>query len=122
METRPRITEGKRICQVIRVKPERLEEYKEVHSEVWPQVLDTLKKANIVDYTIHYFAPLSLLIAHLRYLGKDYEADMALIRSDETTRRWWALTDGMQESFVDGAVGSENGEWWMNAEEVFRME
>lgn len=33
------------------------------------------------------------------------------------------LTDGMQESFVDGAVGSESGPgWWLDAEEVFRME
>lgn len=29
----------------------------------------------------------------------------------------------MQESFVDGAIGSEEGPgWWTDTEEVFRME
>lgn len=33
------------------------------------------------------------------------------------------MTDGMQESFVPGAVGSAEGPgWWTKAEEVFRME
>jgi hypothetical protein len=33
------------------------------------------------------------------------------------------MTDGMQESFVPGAVGSASGPgWWTTAEEVFRME
>lgn len=33
------------------------------------------------------------------------------------------MTDGMQESYVPGATGSESGPgWWTNCEEVFRME
>jgi hypothetical protein len=33
------------------------------------------------------------------------------------------MTDGMQESYVPDATGSESGPgWWTNCEEVFRME
>ena len=33
------------------------------------------------------------------------------------------MTDGMQESLVEGATGSESGPgWWMDTEEVFRLE
>ncbi|CAK9783441.1 unnamed protein product [Cutaneotrichosporon oleaginosum] len=119
----PKTNEGRRICQVIKVKPEALDEYKRVHAAVWPEVLDALRKAHVVDYSIYYFAPLSLLIATMRYVGTDYEADMESIKESETTRRWWKMTDGQQESFVEGAVGSESGPgWWAPTEEVFRFE
>ncbi|WVR03984.1 hypothetical protein IAU60_000983 [Kwoniella sp. DSM 27419] len=119
----PKTDQGKRICQVVKVRPERLEEYKKVHAAVWPEVLAALRKAHVVDYSIHFFEPHHLLIAHMRYIGDDFERDMAGIAENESTKRWWALTDGMQESFVQGATGSESGPgWWLNAEEVFRME
>ncbi|WWC60117.1 uncharacterized protein I303_102681 [Kwoniella dejecticola CBS 10117] len=119
----PKTDQGKRICQVIRVKPERLDEYKKVHAAVWPEVLGALRKAHVVDYSIHFFEPHNLLIAHMRYIGKDFDKDMAGIADNEATKRWWKLTDGMQESFVPGATGSESGPgWWTSAEEVFRME
>ena len=36
------------------------------------------------------------------------------IGEDEETRRWWKLTDGMQESFVEGAEGSGREiPWWL---------
>jgi L-rhamnose mutarotase len=44
------------------------------------------------DYSIHYFAPLCLLIAHMRYIGDDFDADMASIKESETTRKWWAVS------------------------------
>ncbi|KAI9632407.1 rhamnose mutarotase [Dioszegia hungarica] len=87
----PRTNEGKRICQIIRVKPEALKEYKEVHSAVWPEILAALRRAHVVDYSIHYFEPHSLLIAHMRYIGQDFEGDMAKIAEDENTKRWWKV-------------------------------
>ena len=38
---------------------------------------------------------------------------MRAIGEEEETRRWWAVTDGMQESLMEGATGSEKGGWWM---------
>ncbi|KAK4686056.1 L-rhamnose mutarotase, partial [Tremellales sp. Uapishka_1] len=138
----PRTDEGKRICQVIKVRPERLAEYKHVHANGWPEVKDALRKAHIVggsdpllfdtrdntscsDYSIHFYEPLNLLIAHMRYIGPegDFVKDMEGIKESEATRRWWAMTDGMQESFIEGATGSEGPlGWWADTEEVFRME
>lgn len=48
---------------------------------------------------------------------------MNLVAQDEETKRWWKLTDGMQESLVEGAEGSgkEKG-WWLDLKEVFRFE
>jgi L-rhamnose mutarotase len=41
---------------------------------------------------VHYFAELNLLIAHMRYIGTDLEADAAGVRESEETRRWWKVS------------------------------
>jgi L-rhamnose mutarotase len=45
------------------------------------------------DYSIHFFEPMNLLIAHMRYIGppEDFEKDMAKVGEDETTRKWWKV-------------------------------
>ncbi|TXT04256.1 hypothetical protein VHUM_04254 [Vanrija humicola] len=91
----PRTDEGQRICQVVKLKPEHADEYIRLHADVWPAVLDALRKANFVDYSVHYFAELGLLIAHMRYLGTDLAADAAGIRESEDTRRWWKVGVGV---------------------------
>ena len=40
---------------------------------------------------------------------------MAAMAADETTKRWWALTDAMQEALPD----RDPGAWWTTIEEVF---
>ncbi|TFY61208.1 hypothetical protein EVJ58_g4655 [Rhodofomes roseus] len=114
---------AKRVCQIIKLKPEAEAEYKALHANAWPGVLTALARAHIVDYSIHYYPPLHLLIASFKYTGTDFDVDMRKVAEDEETRRWWALTDKMQESFVEGATGS-GGEkpWWLDLEEVFRFE
>lgn len=48
---------------------------------------------------------------------------MEEVARDEETRRWWKMTDGMQESLIEGAMGSgEEGGWWLDLKEVFRYE
>lgn len=56
---------------------------------------------------------MQLLIATMKYTGDDYEADMKIVSEDPETQKWWAATDGMQESYVDGATGSgKEVPWW----------
>ncbi|KAF7305201.1 Rhamnose mutarotase [Mycena kentingensis (nom. inval.)] len=105
------------------LKPEAEKEYREIHAAVWPSVLAALERAHIVDYSIHYYAPLQLLIANFKYVGDDYEGDMQKVADDPETQRWWKVTDIMQESLVEGAVGSGHAiPWWASTEEVFRFE
>jgi hypothetical protein len=49
----------------------------------------------------------------MKYTGNDYEGDMQKVAEDPETQRWWAVTDGMQSSFNDGATGSgKDIPWW----------
>ncbi|EMD34365.1 hypothetical protein CERSUDRAFT_97626 [Gelatoporia subvermispora B] len=113
----------KRFCQIIKLKPGAEETYKELHADAWPGVLAAIARAHIVDYSIHHYAPLRLLIAHFKYTGTNYEGDMRALAQDPETQRWWSLTDGLQESLVEGAKGSGGDvPWWLDLEEVFRFE
>ncbi|CAI6333198.1 unnamed protein product [Periconia digitata] len=114
----------RRIGQYLYLKPSALEEYKKCHAEVWPKVLEQIKDSNIKDYSIFLFMqPRPTLFASMKYVGNNFDDDMKRMADNSVVREWWAMTDGMQESPVEGATGSHGGPgWWGVTEEVFYME
>ena len=106
----------KRFGQVIGVKADRLQEYKEYHADVWPEILDMIRECNIQNYSIFYKD--GLLFAYLEYVGDDFDADMAKMAADPKTQEWWDIMMPMQEP-VDTRA---EGEWWANMEEVFHTD
>lgn len=40
---------GRRFAQIVKLKPEFVDEYKKVHAAVWPEVLKQIRDCNIVD-------------------------------------------------------------------------
>ncbi len=105
-----------RIASVIRLRPEKEAEYRELHESVWPSVLAMLRAANVTNYSI--FLRDGLLFSYLEYTGDDYAADMARIAAEPETRRWWTLTDPCQQPLDTAA----EAEWWAPAEEVFHAD
>ena len=105
-----------RHASVIRLRPEKEAEYRELHATVWPDVLAALRRAHVRNYSI--FLRDGLLFSYLEYDGEDYAADMAAVAADAVTQRWWQLTDPCQRP-LDGAA---DGEWWAPAEEVFHCD
>ena len=86
----------KRMGMVIGIKPEKIEEYKRLHAETWPEVLETISNANIRNYTIILREPENLLFGYWEYHGDDFEADSAKIAGDTKTQDWWRYTDPCQ--------------------------
>lgn len=101
---------------VIQVKPEKLEEYKHLHANPWPEIDSMLKVCNIQNYSIYYRD--GLLFSYLEYTGEDFEADMEKMAADSLTNVWWALTDPCQEP-VESA---KEGVWWADMEEVYHLD
>ena len=67
--------------------------------------------------------PRPTLFASFKYVGDAFDADMKRMAENPKVQEWWRMTDGMQESPVEGAVGSKEGPgWWGQTEEVFYME
>jgi L-rhamnose mutarotase len=112
---------AKRYGWVIGIKKEKIEEYKEIHANAWPDVIKMIKDCNISNYSI-YLAELEkdkfYLFSYLEYTGDDFEADMARMAADATTQKWWKHTDAMQIPIAH----RKEGQWWMDMEEVFRVD
>ena len=106
----------KRYGMVIRVKPEKLDEYKELHANPWPGVLDMIRACNIRNYSIYLKD--GYLFSYFEYHGDDFDADMVKMAADPTTQEWCKLTDPCQEPLPS----CKEGEWWAKMEEVFHME
>ena len=99
----------------IRVRPERIEEYKRLHSAVWPEVLARISASNIRNYTIFLREPENLLFGYWEYHGSDFAADSAAIAADPVTQRWWAVCGPCQEPLPS----RREGEWWAPMQAVF---
>ena len=106
----------KRYGSVIKVVPEKLEEYKRLHAAAWPGVLKMIRDCNIRNYSIYYKD--GFLFSYFEYIGTDYAADMAVMAADTETQRWWKETDPCQQP-VESAT---DGEWWAAMEEVFHTD
>ncbi len=95
----------KRYGMVIKVKPEKIEEYKKLHADVWPAVLKKISECNIRNYSIYLID--NTLFSYFGYMGNDFNADMADMAADPTTQKWWALRKPCQLSLEK----REEGEW-----------
>lgn len=115
--------QGKRIAQIVKLKPECYDQYKACHARVWPEVTKQIKESNIEDYSIFYDDATHTLFASFKYVGYDYAGDMEKMRENPKVREWWRMTDSFQESLVPGATSSESGEpsWWKGLEQVFYL-
>ncbi|HUU60183.1 MAG TPA: L-rhamnose mutarotase, partial [Phycisphaerae bacterium] len=79
----------KRYGMVVKVRAEKLDEYKRLHAAVWPGVLKRIRDCNLRNYSI--FHKDGYLFSYFEYVGEDFDADMARMAADETTQKWWAL-------------------------------
>lgn len=105
-----------RFGMVIKVKPDKLDEYKEYHANPWPEVLDKIRDCNISNYSIYYKD--GWLFSYFEYHGEDFQADMARMAADPMTQKWWEAVGPCQIPLETRA----EGEWWAEMEEVFHCD
>ncbi|WP_254055767.1 L-rhamnose mutarotase [Ruegeria sp. EL01] len=103
---------------MIGIKPEKVEDYKRLHADAWPDVLDQIRMSNIRNYTIFLREPENILFGYWEYHGDDFEADMAAMAQDPKTQEWWTYTDPCQTPLATG----NQGEQWTMLEEVFHTD
>lgn len=110
--------EVQRYGSVIGLNADKIEEYKKLHANAWPEVLEMIEKCNIRNYSI-YLHQLDdgkyYLFSYFEYVGEDFNADMAKMAADSMTQKWWKETDPCQFAVKH----RKEGEWWASMEEVF---
>ena len=102
-----------RVAFRLRVKEERLEEYKRIHREVWPELLADMRAASIRNYSI--FARGPELFGYLEC--DDWDTVVAALARSEANRRW---QERMKE-YLATPVDPDQTEPLELLEEVFYM-
>ena len=98
----------KRYGMVLKVRPEKFEEYKRLHADVWPGVLKKISECHVRNYSIYHRD--GFLFSYFEYHGNDFGADMARMAADATTQKWRAVCKPCQEPLETRAPD----EWWAN--------
>ncbi|MEU0275862.1 L-rhamnose mutarotase [Streptomyces sp. NPDC006307] len=87
-----------RVCFLLRVRQDRLAEYRERHAAVWPEMRDALTAAGWRNYSL-FLRDDGLLVGYVE--TPDFEAARAAMARTEVNARWQAEMAGFFEE-LDG--------------------
>lgn len=105
----------RRVCFILRVRPERLAEYRERHAAVWPEMLAALRDAGWHDYSL-FLHDDGLLVGHFR--TADLAASLAAMERTEVNARWQA----QMAPFFVGLDGRRPDEGFLVLDEIFNLD
>jgi L-rhamnose mutarotase len=96
-----------RVCFLLQIRPERLDEYKERHRAVWPEMLEALHECGWRNYSL-FVRPDGLLVGYLE--TEDFSRAQVEMSKREVNTRWQRE---MSEFFLSPAI--------TRLEEVFHL-
>jgi L-rhamnose mutarotase len=100
-----------RTAFVLRVRPDRVDEYVAAHRAVWPEMLDALRGAGIRNYTI--FRNGNEMFGYFE--ADDLEAAARYLEGQEVSSRWQdAMAELLEERVPDAGPPP--------LEEIFRLD
>ena len=101
----------------LRDDPAAIAAYREHHQRVWPDVVDSLRRAGVKRMDIHMLGRMAVMIVDVAD-GLDVRRVFAAHQaSSPRVREWEQLMKSLQEPAPEAAPG----EWWAKMEPVFRM-
>ena len=104
-----------RVCFLLRVRPERVEEYKARHAQVWPEMLEALRQTGWRNYSL-FLKPDGLLVGYLE--ADDFDQCRAAMKDHPVNARWQAEMSPFFETLA-GAGADDN---MLPLKEVFHLD
>ena len=102
---------------VIRLRPERREEYVAQHRAVWPEVAAALKAAGHHNYSL--FLRDDLLFCYFEHDPQtDIDAQRLAMRALPALEPWLSLMNACQQPVASAGPN----EWWAGMSEVYHLE
>jgi len=74
-----------RVCFLLKVRENKLEEYKLAHAKVWPEMLDALRSCGWHNYSL-FLRPDGLLVGYLE--TDDFNQACAAMQTHAVNTRW----------------------------------
>ncbi len=102
-----------RVCFLLRVRPDRLDEYRARHEAVWPEMLDALRRTGWQNYSL-FLRDDGLLIGYAE--ADDLAQAQRQVAQTEVNARW---QQAMGDLFVTEGAPDEA---WEIVPEVFNLE
>lgn len=84
-----------RVCFILHVKPDRLDEYKKAHVNVWPEMRAALTKHGWHNYSL-FLKPDGMLIGYVE--TPDFKKAVAGMQTEPINAKWQAT---MKDFFVE---------------------
>jgi L-rhamnose mutarotase len=83
-----------RVCFVMQVRADRVQDYLRAHEHVWPDMLEALRRAGWANYSLFVRRADGLVVGYLE--TDDFEAALARMDEQDVNTRWQQT---MQEYF-----------------------
>jgi L-rhamnose mutarotase len=103
-----------RVAFRLRIKADAIEGYEKDHAHVWPELLTTLKRVGISDYSIFRREQDLILVMRVR----DFDAAWDALATDPVNLRWQAE----MAKYFEPVPGIQPGERFAMMKELFYME
>ena len=105
----------RRICFLLRVRPDRLDEYRDRHANVWPDMQVALRTTGWGNYSL-FLAEDGLLVGYLE--SDDFEAARAGMEATDVNARWQAE----MAEFFELPEGARPDASMIGLKEVFHLD
>jgi L-rhamnose mutarotase len=106
----------KRVGFLLKVRKERIEEYKQHHRAVWPEMLDALRRTGWRNYSL-FMRPDGLMFGYFE-TPADFQAALAGMAKENVNSRWQEF----MAPFFESPGGERPDEMMLELEEVFHLE
>ncbi len=106
----------KRVGFILKVKSDRLEEYKQHHKAVWADMLDALRSTGWHNYSL-FLRDDGLLFGYFETPTSLAEAQAAMAQQEVNTR--W---QSMMSPFFEIAEGAQPDQMFIELKEVFHLD
>ena len=103
----------KRVGMTWRVKPEHWEEYRDIHLNPWPELIEVIQAAGIRNYNIFAFG--QRCFAYFEIEGDDVQAALDAVTNTDVKARW----DEQVTVWVEPEAGEGTDEQFLELERIF---
>jgi L-rhamnose mutarotase len=106
----------KRIAFLLKVRQDKIEEYKQHHREVWPEMQEALRRTGWQNYSL-FLRPDGLLFGYFE-TPESLQAALSGMAQEEVNARWQAL----MAPYFEGLGGGHADTGLIELEEVFHLD
>ncbi|MCP4935493.1 MAG: L-rhamnose mutarotase [bacterium] len=106
----------KRVAFQLKVRADKLEEYKEIHKNVWPEMLDAMRKAGWHNYSL-FIREDGSLFGYFE-AEESFTASLTALGKEEINNKWQAF----MAPFFEGIGGAHADKSLIELEELFHLD